>query len=285
MMNTEQKRVRITGSHQYSSKISRRTWHGRALASASIITCFSTSSTALSYAEKDWLYFHYQREPKALPEALEQLRALPERMAAFYRLKLTVKPAHVIIFANRAAYLNHLDKTLPKAPRRTSLFVVRGGNPTILAADGDSLKRDLLHESVHVINYANFGSENLPLWLDEGTAEWFEADEPQQAKVHGEMIATIMGDQRKALAVPLKLTSIERITTTIKADALSYAASWAWSRFLGDPATDCHRISLRYLADIQSGIVAGMLSHRLALAVPNYEELFLRSLSLKTLSK
>lgn len=285
MMDTEHKLVENACFQQYSSKISRRTWHGLAFASASTIACSSRSSIALGFAEKDWLYFHYQREPKALSEAIEKLRTLPERMAAFYRLKLTVKPAHVVIFANRAAYLNHLDKTLPKAPRRTSLFVVRGGNPTILAADGDSLKRDLLHESVHVINYANFGSENLPLWLDEGTAEWFEADETQQAMVHGEMIATIMGDQRKALAMPLKLTSIERITTTTKADALSYAASWAWSRFLGDPATACHRIWLRYLADIQSGIVAGMLSHRLALAVPNYEELFLRSLSLKTLSK
>jgi len=285
MMNTEHKLVENAGSHPYLSKISRRTWHGLALASASTITCFSTFGMALGFSEKDWLYFHYQREPRALSEAMEQLRALPERMAAFYRLKLTVKPAHVIIFANRAAYLSHLDKTLPKAPRRTSLFVVRGGNPTILTADGDSLKRDLLHESVHVINYANFGSENLPLWLDEGTAEWFEADEGQQAKVHGEMIATIMGNQRQALAVPLKLTSIERITTTMKADALSYAASWAWSRFLGDPATDCHQIWLRYLTDIQSGIAAGKLSHRLSLAVPNYEELFLRSLSLKTVRK
>ena len=241
--------------------------------------------TALGFAEKDWLYFHYQREPKALSEALAQLRTLPDRLAAFCRLKLTVKPVHVIIFANRAAYLHHLDKTLPKAPRRTSLFVVRGGKPTILAADGNSLQRDLLHEAVHAINYANFGSENFPLWLDEGMAEWFEADEREQAMVHGELIAAIMGDQRKALAVPLKLTSIERITTTTKADALSYAASWAWSRFLGDPATDCHRIWLRYLTDIQSGIAAGKLSHRLSLAVPNYEELFLRSLSLKTLSK
>jgi len=285
MMDLEQKPGEFTGSHPCSAKFPRRIWHGRVLAWASTIPCLSKPGQALGFTERDWLYFHYQREPKTLPEALGQLRSLPERMAAFYRLKLTVKPAHVIIFANRAAYLNHLDKTLPKAPRRTSLFVVRGGNPTILAVDGDSLKRDLLHESVHVINYANFGSENLPLWLDEGTAEWFEADEPQQAMVHGEMIATIMGDQRKALAVPLKLTSIERITTTIKADALSYAASWAWSRFLGDPATECHRIWLRYLSDMQSGIAAGKFSHRLSLAVPNYEELFLKSLYLKTVSK
>ena len=285
MMDLEQKPDDFAGSYPCSSKIPRRIWHSRVLAWASAITCFSKPSRAHGVTERDWLYFHYQQEPKALSETLNQLRTLPDRLAAYYRRKLTVKPVHVIIFANRAAYLNHLNKTLPKAPRRTSLFVVRGGKPTILAADGDSLKPDLLHESVHAINYASFGSDNFPLWLDEGMAEWFEADERQQAKVHGEMIATIMGDQRRALAVPLKLSSIERITTTTKADALSYAASWAWTRFLGDPATDCHRIWLRYLTDIQSGIAAGKLSHRLSLAVPKYEELFLRSLSLKTVSK
>ena len=284
-MNSEQKQLGVSGFKGFRVSIARRVWCSRTLLAAVGYTCFMSESQTQGFIEKDWLYFHYGHEPKSLSDVLSRLRTLPDRLSDFCRYKLTVSPVHVIIFPDREAYLRHLEKTLPKAPRRTSLFVVRGGKPTILAADGPSLQRDLLHEAVHAINFATFGSGQFPLWLDEGMAEWFEADESEQAKTHGDLINTIMGDQRTALAEPLKLTSIERIKTSTKADALSYAASWAWCRFLGDRSTPCHRIWVRYLADIQSGTPAGNLSHRLALAVPNYEVLFLRSLSLKTMSK
>ncbi|MBA62463.1 MAG: hypothetical protein CMJ76_08860 [Planctomycetaceae bacterium] len=281
-MNSKQRQVEIAGLRSYPAVASRRDWLYFTLTSLTAFSGFLSTQQTEGMSEKDWLYFHYEREPKGLAAVLGKLRTLPDRFSEFCRQKITVLPVHVIIFPNRVAYLRHLDKTLPKAPRRTSLFVVRGGKPTILAVDGDSLQRDLLHEATHAINFATFGTGQFPLWLDEGMAEWFEAEADEQAKTHGDLIKAIMGEQRTALAVPLKLTSLERIKTTTKADSLSYAASWAWCRFLGDPSTACHPIWLRYLSDVQVGIAAGKLSHRLALAVPNYEELFLRSLSLKT---
>jgi len=284
-MDSEQKQAAIAGFNGFRALIARREWCSRTLLATLGYTYFFPENRTQGFVEKDWLYFHYGREPKSLSGILAKLRTLPDRLSEFCRYKLTVSPVHVIIFSDREAYLQHLKKTLPKAPRRTSLFVVRGGKPTILVADGPSLQRDLLHEAVHAVNFATFGSEQFPLWLDEGMAELFEADESEQTKVHGDLINAIMGDQRTALAVPLKLTSIERIKTTTKADALSYAASWAWCRFLGDRSTPCHRVWRRYLEDLQTGIPAGNLSHRLVRDVPNYEAIFLKSLSLKTVSK
>ena len=284
-MNSQQTQSETRGGATPGAALSRREWHYLALASATTLRCFSPLKQAKGAFKKDWLYFHYEREPQGLSVVLGKLRTLPERLSDFCQQNFTVTPVHVIIFSSREAYLRHLERTLPKAPRRTSLFVVRGGRPTILAFDGDSLQKDLLHEAVHALNFSTFGTAQFPLWLDEGMAEWFEADESEQNKIHGDLIRGIMGEQRTALAVPLKLTSIERIKTTTRANALSYAVSWAWCRFLGDRSTACHRIWVQYVSDMRSGIAAGKLSHRLALAVPNYEELFLKRLFLKTAGK
>lgn len=284
-METEQISGICSNRRSQNRRLNRRSWHRRALALFASVPAVTASSGLQAFSEKDWLYFHYQREPEQLAAMLGKLRALPQRLSQFCGQKMTVSPVHVIIFADRDSYFRHLEKTLPQAPRRSSLFVVRGGRATILVADNESLERDLLHESVHAINFATFGKKRFPLWLDEGMAEWFEADERQQAGVHGELIAGIMGDQRDALAVPLKLSSLERIGAATQADALSYAASWAWCRFLGDRSTPCHRVWVRFLEDLQAGVAAGKLSHRLTLAVPDYEALFLKSLSLKTVTK
>ena len=269
------------------TKLSRRSWGFRALTltAGTGLASFARPVSRVQAIEKDWLYFHYEREPAGLPAVLPELRALPERLSSYYGLKLKVTPVHVLLFKDRQAYLNHLEKTLPRAPRRTSLFVVRGGKPTILATAGKTLARDLLHEAVHAINFGSFGGRQVPLWLDEGGAELFEATQTSQDLVHGEMLRGIMGEQRDALAVPLKLSSLERIELSTKTDALFYAASWAWCRFLAERGTPCHAIWRRYLSDIQADIAAGKLSHRLTLAEPNYETLFLKHLSLKTLDK
>ena len=282
------KKMVLTGKQtEYTggNVVSRRSWGKRLIVAAMPWLGLTTQSQPVLASQRDWLYFHYEQQPVALPEVIASLKSLPTRLSKYYRQELTVKPVHVLVFPNRQCYLRHLDRTLPKAPRRTSLFVVRGGKPTILIVDGERFQQDLVHEAVHAVNYANFGSGEFPLWLDEGVAEWFEDSESRQEKIHGELIRGIMGDQRQALAVPLKMSTLERITSTMRADAMVYAASWAWCRFLGDHSTACHRVWLRYLSDIQSGIAPGKLSHRLTLAVPNYEELFLRSLSLKTASK
>ena len=161
-MNSEQKQLGVSGFKGFRVSIARRVWCSRTLLAAVGYTCFMSESQTQGFIEKDWLYFHYGHEPKSLSDVLSKLRSLPDRLSDFCRYKLTVSPVHVIIFPDREAYLRHLEKTLPKAPRRTSLFVVRGGKPTILAADGPSLQRDLLHEAVHAINFATFGSGQFP---------------------------------------------------------------------------------------------------------------------------
>jgi hypothetical protein len=228
---------------------------------------------------KRWLQFHYTAAPRGFEEILAELKQLPLRLSEVYGSPAIVRAVNVLIFSDRGQYLTHLKKTLPNAPRRTSLFIVRSGRPTILVVQGETLQQDLMHEAVHSLNHLTFRNTSMPLWMDEGLAEWAEDSLEQQSRVHGKSLRQLLGGQRMLLPEPISLAALEKIKSTTRADAVDYAASWAWCRFLLTEKYRCRGVWNRYLQDIQGGQQAGRLSHRLALTVPDYEQRFLRFLT------
>ena len=230
-------------------------------------------------AGKQWLQFHYTSAPQGFEEILVKLKQLPLRLSKVYGSPAIVRAVNVLIFPDRQQYFSHLEKTLPKAPRRNSLFIVRSGQPTILVVQGATLLQDLTHEAVHSLNHLTFRNTSMPLWMDEGLAEWAEDSVEQQSRIHGKALRQLLGGQRMLLPEPISLASLEKIKSTTRADAVDYAASWAWCRFLLSQNYGCRGIWNRYLQDIRGGQQAGRLSHRLALAVPDYEQRFLRFLA------
>jgi hypothetical protein len=230
-------------------------------------------------AGKQWLQFHYTETPREFEEILAELKQLPLRLSEVYGNPAIVRAVNVLIFADRQQYCSHLEKTLPQAPRRNSLFIVRSGRPTILAVQGETLLQDLTHEAVHSLNHLTFRNTSMPLWMDEGLAEWAEDSVEQQSRVHGKTLRQLLGGQRILLPEPISLAALEKIKSTTRADAVDYAASWAWCRFLLSGKAGCRGVWNRYLQDIRGGQQAGRLSHRLALSVPDYEQRFLRFLT------
>jgi len=230
-------------------------------------------------AGKQWLQFHYTATPRGFEKILAELKQLPQRLSEVYGSPAIVGAINVLIFSDSQQYFAHLEKTLPKAPRRNSLFIVRGGRPTILAVQGETLLQDLTHEAVHSLNHLTFPNTAMPLWMDEGLAEWAEDSLEQQSRVHGKALQQLLGGQRILLPEPISLSALEKIKSTTRADAVDYAASWAWCRFLLSGKYECRGVWNRYLQDIRVGHPAGRLSHRLALAVPDYEQRFLRFLT------
>jgi len=230
-------------------------------------------------AGKQWLQFHYAEAPRGFEQILAELKQLPLRLSEVYGSPAIVRAVNVLIFSNRQQYFSHLEKTLPQAPRRNSLFIVRSGRPTILAVQGETLLQDLTHEAVHSLNHLTFRNTPMPLWMDEGLAEWVEDSVDQQSRVHGKALRQLLGGQRMLLPEPISLAALEKIKSTTRADAVDYAASWAWCRFLLSEKFGCRGVWNRYLQDIRGGQQAGRLHHRLALTVPDYKQRFLRFLT------
>ena len=84
---------------------------------------------------------------------------------------------NVHIYADEWSYREQIARRLPKFPERRALFVETASSLDVYAYRGEHEGVDLRHEVAH--GYLHAAVPNLPLWLDEGLAEYFEVPRGQ----------------------------------------------------------------------------------------------------------
>ena len=89
------------------------------------------------------------------------------------------QPIDIQVFGSKQAYAEHLRRHLPKVPYRRALYVQQADRGSVLVYRHPDLATDLRHECTHAILHTSLPS--VPLWLDEGLAEYFELPADQRA--------------------------------------------------------------------------------------------------------
>ena len=134
---------------------------------------------------------------------------------------------------------------------------------------GDRMADDLRHEMTHA--YLHSVAPNLPLWLDEGLAKYFELPAGQHG-LNSQYVRQIAAAMDRGGWHP-HLRRLERLRPTADMSQEDYVEAWAWVHFLleSQPArTDMLR---GYLADLRGRAKAAPLSARLTavLGSPEWE--------------
>src|SRR3954464_15435587 len=81
----------------------------------------------------------------------------------------------VYILNDRQSFTHFLKFYYPELPPRRAFFLAQGPQRVVYTFMGDRLEEDLRHEATHALLHVAVG--DLPLWLDEGLAEYFEGPE------------------------------------------------------------------------------------------------------------
>ena len=139
----------------------------------------------------------------------------------------------------------------------------------IFAYTSRELDVDLRHETTHALLHAALPM--VPLWLDEGLAEYFEVAPADRAHRHPHLPKLKWG--MVVAGVP-SLERLESITKLEQMGLTEYRESWAWVHFMlhGPPAAQEELTG--YLSDIQAHTPPGNLSQRLRRRMPDLERLF-----------
>ena len=177
---------------------------------------------------------------------LEQMRA---QLTQTLLLPVSDEPVEVYLFKTPRRYRRFLTRHYPQFADRRAFFVQTDTRLCVYTYWGDRIAEDLRHEVCH--GYLHAVVPQIPLWLDEGLAEFYERDRSEEGfhQEYSEFLRTArdQGDWQPGPERLAELTQVEDMTE------IDYAEAWLWTHFLLK-TTDLRKKILRdYLSAVRQG--------------------------------
>lgn len=206
----------------------------------------------------------------ALPEKDGLLNDLVLLRADIYRqlaIPVSNAPIDVYLFDSEQHFRSFMLLHHPDFPTRRAFFLETKTRMEVYAQSGPRMAEDLRHEVTH--GYLHSAVPNLPLWLDEGLAKYFEVPRGQ----HGTNRALVEHFRNRPPSKPWKMdwARLENIPPDEEMTLEDYAEAWAWVHFLLEDRPECRDVLSRYLADLRRDGAAEPLSARMAAATAQAE--------------
>jgi len=203
-------------------------------------------------------------------ELFQDLIQLRQDVAETLNIPLNSEQVTVYLFTNEEEYRNYLDTTYPGLPPRRAYFV---GTPKELAVYtfwGERIQEDLRHEFTHGLLHASL--KTVPLWLDEGLAEYFEVagNTPGQInRDHASRLSTAINNGWKP-----DMKRLEQLEKVSQMQRVDYQEAWAWVHFMLNGTPETKDSLLEYLAELKTNEEPEVLSARLPRDIPGVDQRF-----------
>ncbi len=127
---------------------------------------------ATNTVQLDQLIVYSNSPLPAKHRLLEELNSLREAVNSKLALPPSDEKIHVYLFAEAAELRTYVQKHYPGFPDRRAMFIETDTQLEVYAFWGDRVAEDLRHEVAH--GYLHSVVPRIPLWLDEGLAEYYE---------------------------------------------------------------------------------------------------------------
>lgn len=199
---------------------------------------------------------------------VEELAAQRYDLAEQLGLPTSDEPIHVYLFDNAHKFNLFMRERYPDFPQRRAFFIETDTQLVVYAQWGDRVAEDLRHEVAH--GYLHSVVANLPLWLDEGLAEYFEV-----ARGHNGVNRPHVEDLSAALSAGTwhpNLARLEHLAEANDMQQADYAESWAWVHYMLEGRPEAGQVLRAYLAQLRQQGHAGPLSTALVAQLPNAQQ-------------
>lgn len=197
---------------------------------------------------------------------VQELENVRERLFATLRLPEQRDPVNVYLFSNEASYRYYMNTTWQNLPPRRAYFVGTSRELAVYSFLGSNVQEDLRHEFTHGLLHASL--RTVPLWLDEGLAEYFEVDPNVPGAVHVEHVVewknAIQGNWSPNLFRLEMLSDFRDMTQR------DYAEAWGWVHYMLQTSDETAEVLLQYLVSLESSKTAPRLLPHLETAAPTY---------------
>ena len=193
--------------------------------------------------------------PKEHP-LLDELLALRNTISEELAIPTSEEPIHVYLYESTADYAAQAEKYFPHSTPRRAFFVESNTRLNVYAQWGNSAAEDLRHELTH--GYVHATLRNLPLWLDEGIAEYFEV--PREQTGRHEAHISLLKQQTQANVWSPDLARLEAIGSPAAMSQQDYAEAWLWTHWLLATTPARREFLQKYIAKLRRDGTASPLS-------------------------
>ena len=187
-----------------------------------------------------------------LDELAENAAAVQQQLVEELAVPPIEGPVRIYLFAHQKDFSRYVLENIPSVNRsetlgRHGIFLLRQGRPYVFLVKGDDLVRSLRHECVHVV--LNVSHPGLPIWMDEGLAQCYEASDGSH---WSDRAARVLSKDVMRRAPPTA-ESLTKLRSMSQLGTREYAGCWANLHHLLEDE-DAGRPALRaYLAALMDG--------------------------------
>jgi len=190
---------------------------------------------------------------------VRELEGLRVDVSQTLGLPISDEPVNLYLFETPARYEEFVVRQFPSFPARRAFFVETDTTLSVYAAWQDRVAEDLRHETTH--GYLHAVVPVIPLWLDEGIAEFFELPK-LEAGLHRAHIAHLAGRRLEGTWWP-DLARLEALESAADLSQDHYAEAWCWTHWLICTAPERRAVLQDYLTDLRRDSATAPLSQRL----------------------
>jgi hypothetical protein len=196
----------------------------------------------------------------------DELSRLRDQIFRDLQLPPSNTVVQVYLFDDQDKYERYMRFRYPELPRRRAFFVAHPGTPggprelLVFTFWGDHLRQDLRHELTHAL--LNSVLKEVPLWLDEGLAEYYELPPERDGVNPLHVDALVRG------GVGPDLAALERLEQVQQMGRAQYQEAWAWVHFMLRGSPQGRAVLLAYLQQLRDPMPPGPLLPRLREVYP-----------------
>ncbi|MCH2210939.1 MAG: DUF1570 domain-containing protein [Fuerstiella sp.] len=190
---------------------------------------------------------------------IQELEQLQLDITQTLQLPTPRDPVIVYLFSGESEYRRYMRKTWPSLPARRAYFIGTSRELAVYSFHGPHVEEDLRHELTHGLLHATLTC--VPLWLDEGLAEYFEVRGSTAGNLHLEHLQTLQRAARKNWNP--SIARLERIDKFQEFNRHDYAEAWGWIHFLLHDSPDGKQVLLDFLNQLKDSDSVGSFETRL----------------------
>ncbi|MFN7731594.1 MAG: hypothetical protein ACK5OB_06805 [Pirellula sp.] len=201
---------------------------------------------------------------------IDHLVSLPEEISTQLGVELRIPTIYVVVLADQREFEAYLRDHYPGVKQSQAMFIRDRGAGLVLTWMQEHWLIDSRHEVVHAILHAQ--NVSIPLWLDEGLAEYFEHGGP--GPEHPVHLAPLRAQLKFGRVADLELQ--EKWRSEMPLTGEQYRDAWGSVAFLMHHSSALREEFLAYVSDLMADRATGFLSYRIRRAVPRWRDAYVK---------